>query len=314
MLMIGVANPANAIDPLMPWVNAGADPRYAARPTANGVITNKNLGHAEYVIKLLDHSDATPANRYGNDYIAGGAGEDEIFGQLGNDVIQGDGTIGLGATLPYRAANVTAGYADNLQAAQLSLVRLDGGTQTVTDFTTFGANRGTVATDPAAFGFTLDSLADLQVRASFEGRYDADDYVEGGGGNDVVFGNRGQDDIVGGSSDLFNLVLATQRPDGSDLLFGGAGTDVTRNDIGEATRASTSGTGAPGNDLIVNARGSHAKDADTIIGDNGRILRIVGVNATPVANASLPSSAQRTLADTILADGVSSTGGFVNYN
>jgi Ca2+-binding RTX toxin-like protein len=31
----------------------------------------------------------------GNDYIAGGGGDDEIFGQLGNDVIQGDGSIDI---------------------------------------------------------------------------------------------------------------------------------------------------------------------------------------------------------------------------
>ncbi len=30
---------------------------------------------------------------YGNDYIAGGPADDKIFGQLGNDVIQGDGSI-----------------------------------------------------------------------------------------------------------------------------------------------------------------------------------------------------------------------------
>jgi len=60
------------------------------------------------------------------------------------------------------------------------------------------------------------------------------------GGNDVIFGNLGQDDIIGGSSDLFNLRLPTQRPDGSDLIFGGAGTDISRNNAGDAT-ASASG-------------------------------------------------------------------------
>ena len=32
---------------------------------------------------------------FGNDYIAGGADDDQIFGQLGNDTIQGDGSIDL---------------------------------------------------------------------------------------------------------------------------------------------------------------------------------------------------------------------------
>jgi hypothetical protein len=172
---------------------------------------------------------------YGNDYIAGGAGEDEIFGQLGHDVIQGDGTIGLGE--PAARWTVVRASRQPAGAAQLSLTRTDGSTVAITDFTTFGANRGAVPTALADFGFNMDPSQDLQVRASFEGRFDGDDYIEGGGGNDVVFGNRGQDDIVGGSSDLFGLVAANQRPDGSDLLFGGAGTDITRNDIGDATTA-----------------------------------------------------------------------------
>ena len=52
----------------------------------------------------------------------------------------------------------------------------------------------------------------------------------------------------------------TQRPDGADLIFGGAGTDIdAANDNGDtATRAM-------------------ARDADMILGDNGNIYRIVGV-------------------------------------
>ena len=32
-------------------------------------------------------------NNFGDDYIAGGPDADTIFGQLGNDVIQGDGSV-----------------------------------------------------------------------------------------------------------------------------------------------------------------------------------------------------------------------------
>src|SRR5690606_1062139 len=138
-VLIGVANAANAIDPAMPHVNALNDPRYAARAIhpMTGFVIDKNSGHAQYRIKLLDHADDTSVDLYGNDYIAGGAGEDEIFGQLGNDVIQGDGTIGVGATLTARTD-----YADNLSAAQLSLTRTDGSTVEITDFTAVNANRG----------------------------------------------------------------------------------------------------------------------------------------------------------------------------
>ena len=49
-------------------------------------------------IQIVDHNNAVqsdPQNRFGNDYIAGGADNDQIFGQLGNDTIQGDGSITL---------------------------------------------------------------------------------------------------------------------------------------------------------------------------------------------------------------------------
>ena len=68
-----------------------------------------------------------------------------------------------------------------------------------------------------------------------------------GSGNDVIFGNLGQDDLIGGSSSLFGLGSAEQRADGSDLIFGGAGTAIAYNDLG----------------------GGHALDADVIVGDNG---------------------------------------------
>ena len=66
-------------------------------PTATGLTCNALAGFVgcrQYRVNLLDHSDAIEAGRpelWGDDYIAGGAGEDEIWGQLGDDVIQGDG-------------------------------------------------------------------------------------------------------------------------------------------------------------------------------------------------------------------------------
>ena len=62
-------------------------------------------GVAERNILIYDHSDGASANTYGNDYIAGGADDDVIFGQMGNDTIQGDGSVLL---IPDSAADVTA--------------------------------------------------------------------------------------------------------------------------------------------------------------------------------------------------------------
>jgi len=98
-----------------------------------------------------------------------------------------------------------------------------------------------------------DAAGDLVVRPSVEGAGDGDDYIEGNGGADVIFGGLGRDDIVGGSSDLYSLTTQAARPDRGDLIFGGAGTDVQRND---------QSTG-------------HGLDSDTIVGDNGDILRLV---------------------------------------
>ncbi|MCB1899938.1 MAG: hypothetical protein KDH16_11645, partial [Rhodocyclaceae bacterium] len=241
--------------------------------------------HTQFHIMLLDHSDDIELNHpesYGNDYIAGGAGEDEIFGQLGDDVIQGDGTIGLGASLPARLS-----YADNLAAAQLSVTRSDGSKLAVTDFTAYDAWRNTVAS----------GIGDLNVAASFEGLGDADDYIEGNGGRDVIFGNLGQDDILGGSSDLFGFTTAEMRPDGADLIFGGAGTDISRNNYGDAT--------VDANGVVTVKPDGHALDADTIVGDNGRILRLVGVNGTVRGTGDYAPTA---------ANGfVASTGGLLNY-
>ena len=169
---------------------------------------------ADYQITLLHHDDQTAATLYGDDYIAGGADDDTIFAQLGDDVVQGDGSI---------------------------------------DFVSNGGRVG--AARP-------DFSTDLTLNPSFEAATDGHDYIEGGGGRDVLFGNNGQDDIIGGSSSLFSRTSPNDRPDTGDIIFGGAGTDAGRNDLGDGSLE------------------GHAHDADTIVGDNGHIFRLVGTNGT----------------------------------
>ena len=188
---------------------------------------------AEYAIVDLFHSaaiEASATNSFGDDYIAGGPNDDVIFGQLGDDVIQGDGGIegAVNDGLPVGAYRVAA--------PDLAL------TPTL----------------------TVESIGTLWIRASYEAVTDGDDYIEAGGG-DVVFGGLGQDDIIGGSSGLYTLDDGSLRPDGADLLFGGAGTQIDRNHDAAG--------GAFGAD-------AHSRDADTILGDNGNIYRIVGINGT----------------------------------
>jgi Ca2+-binding RTX toxin-like protein len=201
---------------------------------ANGVIYNSQgeaqitgvpqvnpTGAVERFVTLLDHSSKPAPGTFGNDYIAGGTEDDVIFGQLGDDIIQGDGSI---------ATRINGGI-------PVGAMRLDNG---------FGT---------------------LVVQPSFETANDGEDYIEGNGGDDIIFGNLGQDDIIGGSSSLFGLATPNLRPDGDDILFGGAGTRIDRNRLGQSAD-STRGLVA-----------EHAFDADYILGDNGNLYRLVDGNA-----------------------------------
>ena len=62
------------------------------------------------------------------------------------------------------------------------------------------------------------------VTASAAALDDGDDYIEGGLDDDVIFGNLGQNDIIGGSSNQFGLTATWQRdPSGKDMIFGWGG-------------------------------------------------------------------------------------------
>src|SRR5262249_30991915 len=130
-----------------------------------------------------------------------------------------------------------------------------------------------------------DYVGALDIVPSFEATTDGEDYIEGNGGNDILLGNLGQDDIIGGSSSFFGLTTPQSRPDGSDLLFGDAGTRIGRDDD------TTSVVGAAAVDV-------HARDADTFIGDNDNIIRIVGTRshtATPSLLSPTTLTSQRYL-------------------
>ena len=235
---------------------------------------------AEYDVTNLFHDFASDAGSkwaatWGNDYLAGGEANDLIFGQLGDDVIQGDGGI---ATAYKRSID------DHTQAYHVGASR-----------TPLGCTGSPVICDFTGL---------LVVVPSVEAITDGEDYIEGNAGNDVIFGNLGQDDIVGGSSDFFSLTTADKRPDGlafptlayqpghdrgADLIFGGAGVRIGIND---QTRGVAGTVGAPGGILADGTlpENMDARDADSIVSDNGRIIRIVGTSHNDVnGNANVGS-------------------------
>ena len=143
-------------------------------------------------------------------------------------------------------------------------------------------------------GAYRDRAGLLHISPAAEAATDGDDYIEGGGGSDIVFGGLGQDDIVGGNSDLFSLLSPDVRPDAGDLLFGGAGTRTGRSCDDTATTATADC--ATSTDVTASA---HTRDADTIVGDNGDIVRMAAPGST--GTGTLPN-------------GVAYSGGFLRLN
>ncbi|MHC5112421.1 MAG: hypothetical protein ACYTHJ_21390, partial [Planctomycetota bacterium] len=222
---------------LMVSLDGNGDPiaRDYRDPNGPGWWTEYTIDYADLHTFDFDEGKAGVGS-FGNDYIAGGAGHDQIFGQLGNDVIQGDGTID-GAT------EADEGDVD----------------ETPNEGRHVGAAR-----DPQG---ETDPVGPLTVLEANEagGDSDGNDYIEGGGGVDVVFGGLGQDDIVGGSSSFFSLTDPDMRPDTRDMIFGGTGEQDDR--LNE---------NLPGDSTLDGGR--HSRDADVIAGDNANIIRLVGVN------------------------------------
>ena len=175
-------------------------------PLIGGIWFDPNPFNEERAVQLFDHSSTATPGANGDDVIAGGPDDDVIFGQLGNDWIQGDGS----------AIN----------------------------------DDGVITIDVVR---TRQSVEDIGG-AGTDGR----DYIEGNGGDDTIFGGLGQDDLIGGSSSLYSLTTPDLRTNGRDTIFGGAGTRLERNTLGD-----TSPIG-------------HARDADVILGDNGNIYGLIG--------------------------------------
>jgi hypothetical protein len=145
---------------------------------------------AEYDVTNLWHDFAADnglhwAGSFGNDYIAGGPDSDLVLGELGNDTVQGDGSVDF----------VSPGSPKNTFGGIPVIQRV-------------GAFRAT-AVCTGAVNTICDPTGLLVTYPSVERATDGEDYIEGNGGNDVILGNLGQDDLVGGSSDYFSLADQT---------------------------------------------------------------------------------------------------------
>jgi hypothetical protein len=191
----------------------------------------------DFLITLLyTGTGANPAYT-GNNYIAGGPGSGKmIFGEAGNDIIQGNGSIDI-ATAGAAASCLFNGYR---LGNRVGACRDSGGNLLVNP-------------SVANYEYTVNGSNNPLL-------LDGSKYIEGGPGDNTIFGDQGQNDIVGGSSDMFSATTPSLRASGSNLIFGGDGTLISRENPG---------------DLSANG---HAHNADVIIANNGDIVRLVGTN------------------------------------
>jgi Ca2+-binding RTX toxin-like protein len=224
-----------------------ADPDWAGSPPVWGDLVLKV--HDGLTLPAAGDASLTQ----GDNYLAGGADNDMVFGGRGDSTIQGDGSIFWDIWQGHGNRAILGGWVD--------LAGCDA-----TD-----PNRS--AFDRASFDLfgqlTEWPAAPQALPRSFEAASDGDDYIEGGSGNSVIFGNLGQNDIIGGNSNLFGLSQSSQRTDsGANIIFGGAGTRIDRNDLGYDM----------GPDALVSFADRHARNASVILGDNGNIFRLVGTS------------------------------------
>ncbi|WP_447747374.1 retention module-containing protein [Pseudomonas nicosulfuronedens] len=125
-------------------------------------------------------STSTPVS-VGNDHLVGGAGNDIMFG----DVINTDQLA-------------WAGHAAGTHNGQ--------GFQGLVDYLT--ATNGTAPTAATISNYIIQHADQLNVAGDTRG---GDDILEGGAGNDLMFGQGGNDKLIGGPGD--------------DILYGGTGAD-----------------------------------------------------------------------------------------
>lgn len=207
-----------------------------------------NLGHIE-VLQIEDDPpglDITRQGSSGADVLDGGDGDDQLFGNGGNDELSGM----AGADVLYGGNGfdtVYGGAADDSLTGDEGADVLYGGD---------GADR-------MAGGTWSDSL--------YGG--DGDDWLSGGDAHDLLLGEDGDDDLFGGSGrDIMYGGAGNDRFDGglwSDSLFGEDGEDSLFGSWGDDTLYGGDGddilNGGGTNDSLYGDAGN-----DVLIGDVGR--------------------------------------------
>lgn len=262
-------------------------------------------------LQQMEHSDFDPAQIPamftivstlvpGDDVLAGGDGEDLIFGDHGQ-ITQTQETIRLTSTAAVVRAETfdAAGGGDDEIDGGPSVDHVFGGLGT--DVLSGGDGDDFVAGDHALATFDLDTSTAARVTNRFavtEPTRGDSDTIFGNAGNDVLFGGTGGDLIEAGDGDdlafgdhgdwnrqrpveqrFLSLFVTAEAGGGDDVIRGGSGDDVLMGQQGTDQLEGDAGEddltgghnvpfGYDGGDTI---RGGD--NADVILGDNGQIRR-----------------------------------------
>ena len=255
-------------------INGGAVAITGGKPTVANTSMSTIFGQGgNDTITLNEANGALPAVQIfggaGNDVIQGGSGGDMLFGQSDNDTLLGKGGFDM---LFGGAGNdvLTGGDADDQMFGEAGDDRMIWNPGDDTDLHEGGAGNDTsevnggngdeqfTATangtrvrfdrvNPAPFSIDIGTTENLVVNMNggndtFSATGDLAALikitVDGGAGNDTIFGSNGADKLLGGDGDDF-----IDGQQGNDTIFLGAGNDVMQWDPGDGSDIVEGGDG-----------------------------------------------------------------------
>ena len=231
----------------------------------------------------------------GDDSAEGNPGTDRLWGQAGDDDIVGgsselDSGLFIGSELgrPDSKDFLDGGDGQDVITGDNGRVSRTGAAHPVTVNRGLRTTRSVDLADESssspsgvAGGDVITAGDDLDVVFAQRGDDDVSlgaggDYGEGGPGVDLVHGDADDDDVLGGSFTPAQAALSnpTGQPDGGDILAGDSGEDVVLGDNGSLTRpASSMGlsttlvTGSLGSPLTANRTVAQRSIAPYDLGD-----------------------------------------------
>lgn len=199
------------------------------------------------------------------DVLFGGAGNDILIGQLGDDQLYGEGDD-----------DVLAGWeGDDL------LLGGEGNDHLAGDFGRHEqpnqrifqavASQALIVPAPVGSGNSLNSNGSTVNQSG-------KDYLDGGAGNDVLYGDGGDDVLIGGTgADVLHGDggYLPEELHGADILDGGAGSDLLYGNAGNDDLS-----GGEGNDLLDGGAGNDQLDGgidnDNLVGGSGNDILVGG--------------------------------------